>query len=75
MELHKAIKEIIASKGAEMICNPQIIYYLLDFRYHRIKYDMQSAPLWVFMLPSAIMAGTAILICIVMKLLIRRKLK
>ena len=37
MELHKAIKEIIASKGAEMICNPQIIYYLLDYQAFKEK--------------------------------------
>ena len=32
MELHKAIKEIVASKGAEMISNIQIINYLLDYQ-------------------------------------------
>ena len=37
MELHKAIKEIVASKGAEMICNPQIINYLLDYQAFKEK--------------------------------------
>ena len=37
MELHKAIKEIIASKGADMICNPQIINYLLDYKAFKEK--------------------------------------
>ena len=37
MELHTAIKEIIASKGAEMICNPQIINYLLDYQAFKEK--------------------------------------
>lgn len=32
MELHKAVREIIGSKGTEMICNPQIINYLLDYQ-------------------------------------------
>lgn len=32
MELHRAIKEIVASKGAEMINNIQIINYLLDYQ-------------------------------------------
>ena len=31
MELHKALKEIVASKGPEMINNLQIINYLLDY--------------------------------------------
>lgn len=37
MELHKAIKEIVNSKGAEMICNPQIINYLLDYQAFKEK--------------------------------------
>ena len=37
MELHKAIKEIVDSKGAEMICNPQIINYLLDYQAFKEK--------------------------------------
>lgn len=37
MELHKAIKEIVASKGADMICNPQIINYLLDYQAFKEK--------------------------------------
>ena len=37
MELHKAIKEIVASKGAEMICNIQIINYLLDYQAFKEK--------------------------------------
>lgn len=37
MELHKAIKEIIASKGADMICNAQIINYLLDYQAFKEK--------------------------------------
>lgn len=37
MELHKAIKEIVASKGVEMICNPQIINYLLDYQAFKEK--------------------------------------
>ncbi len=37
MELHKAIKEIVASKGAEMICNAQIINYLLDYQAFKEK--------------------------------------
>lgn len=37
MELHKAIKEIVNSKGAEMICNPQIINYLLDYQSFKEK--------------------------------------
>lgn len=37
MELHKAIKEIVASKGAEMIANPQIINYLLDYQAFKEK--------------------------------------
>lgn len=32
MELHKVIKDIVASKGAEMINNIQIINYLLDYQ-------------------------------------------
>ena len=32
MELHKAIKVVINSKGVDMICNPQIINYLLDYQ-------------------------------------------
>ena len=32
MELHKAIKEIVARKGNEIICNPQIINYLVDYQ-------------------------------------------
>ena len=32
MELHKAIKEIVVSKGPEMINNIQIINYLLDYQ-------------------------------------------
>lgn len=37
MELHKAIKEIVVQKGAEMICNPQIINYLLDYQAFKEK--------------------------------------
>ena len=37
MELHKAIKEIVAIKGAEMICNPQIINFLLDYQAFKEK--------------------------------------
>lgn len=37
MELHKAIKEIIDSKGPEMICNIQIINYLLDYQAFKEK--------------------------------------
>lgn len=37
MELHKAIKEIVASKGADMICNIQIINYLLDYQAFKEK--------------------------------------
>ena len=37
MELHKAIKEIVDSKGADMICNPQIINYLLDYQAFKEK--------------------------------------
>ena len=37
MELHKAIKEIIASKGADMITNAQIINYLLDYQAFKDK--------------------------------------
>lgn len=37
MELHKAIKEIVASRGAEMICNVQIINYLLDYQAFKEK--------------------------------------
>jgi tetratricopeptide (TPR) repeat protein len=37
MELHKAIKEIVASKGADMIRNPQIINYLLDYQAFKEK--------------------------------------
>ena len=37
MELHKAIKEIVASKGADMICNAQIINYLLDYQAFKEK--------------------------------------
>ena len=37
MELHKAVKEIVASKGADMICNPQIINYLLDYQAFKEK--------------------------------------
>lgn len=37
MELHKAIKEIVASKGAEMIGNIQIINYLLDYQAFKEK--------------------------------------
>lgn len=35
MELHKAIKEIVTSKGADMITNGQIINYLLDYQAFR----------------------------------------
>lgn len=37
MELHKAIKEIIAIKGVEMINNIQIINYLLDYQAFKEK--------------------------------------
>lgn len=37
MELHKAIKEIVTSKGADMICNTQIINYLLDYQAFKEK--------------------------------------
>lgn len=37
MELHKALKEIIASKGAGMINNIQIINYLLDYQAFKEK--------------------------------------
>ena len=37
MELHKAIKEIVDSKGKEMICNPQIINFLLDYQAFKEK--------------------------------------
>ena len=37
MELHKAIKEIVASKGADMITNGQIINYLLDYQAFKDK--------------------------------------
>lgn len=37
MELHKAIKEIVANKGAEMIGNIQIINYLLDYQAFKDK--------------------------------------
>ena len=37
MELHKAIKEIVASKGPDMICNLQIINYLLDYQAFKEK--------------------------------------
>lgn len=37
MELHKAIKEIVASKGAGMIANAQIINYLLDYQAFKEK--------------------------------------
>ena len=37
MELHKAIKEIVASKGAEMMTNIQIINYLLDYQAFKEK--------------------------------------
>ena len=37
MELHKAIKEIVVSKGTGMICNPQIINYLLDYQAFKDK--------------------------------------
>ena len=37
MELHKAIKEIVASKGAGMISNIQIINYLLDYQAFKDK--------------------------------------
>lgn len=37
MELHKAIKEIVASKGADMITNAQIINYLLDYQAFKDK--------------------------------------
>ena len=37
MELHKAIKEIVASKGADMINNIQIINYLLDYQAFKEK--------------------------------------
>lgn len=37
MELHKAIKEIVTSKGADMITNAQIINYLLDYQAFKEK--------------------------------------
>lgn len=37
MELHKAIKEIVASKGADMVKDPQIINYLLDYQAFKEK--------------------------------------
>ena len=37
MELHKAIKVVIKSKGVDMICNPQIINYLLDYQAFKEK--------------------------------------
>lgn len=37
MELHKAIKVVINSKGVDMICNPQIINYLLDYQAFKEK--------------------------------------
>lgn len=37
MELHNAIKEIVVSKGADMICNPQIINYLQDYQAFKEK--------------------------------------
>ena len=37
MELHKAIKKIIDSNGTDMICNPQIINYLLDYQAFKEK--------------------------------------
>ena len=37
MEIHKAIKEIVASKGADMICKAQIINYLLDYQAFKEK--------------------------------------
>lgn len=37
MELHKAIKEIVVRKGTGMICNPQIINYLLDYQAFKDK--------------------------------------
>lgn len=37
MELHKAIKEIVASKGTEMINNIQIINFLLDYQAFKEK--------------------------------------
>ena len=37
MELHKAIKDIVVQKGAEMINNIQIINYLLDYQAFKDK--------------------------------------
>lgn len=37
MELHKALKEIVASRGADMINNIQIINYLLDYQAFKDK--------------------------------------
>lgn len=37
MELHKAIKEIVGSKGPDMIKDPQIINYLLDYQAFKEK--------------------------------------
>ena len=37
MELHKAIKEIVASKGTDMINNIQIINFLLDYQAFKEK--------------------------------------
>jgi hypothetical protein len=72
-KINNLLNIIIGSSIGVFLGN--VIYYLLDFKYNQIKYDMQSAPLWVFMLPSAIGGAAAILICIVMKLLIKRKMR
>lgn len=37
MELHKAIRDIVASKGPDMIKDPQIINYLLDYQAFKEK--------------------------------------
>ena len=37
MELHKALKEIVAQKGAGMINNTQIINFLLDYQAFKEK--------------------------------------
>ena len=53
MELHKAIKEIVADKGADMICTPQIINYLLDYQAFKEK------PATKFILRAIIDSGYA----------------
>ena len=57
MELHKAIKEIVASKGADMICNIQIINYLLDYQAFKEK------PATKLILRDVINSGFTNLIC------------